>query len=281
MQLVVGWRNADGDGSVSTALPGDGTSGQAFEVCASGHGSVWRRPAVTVDQEADTDAARQGKVVLFDVQYRRSWLEYYQFYARRDRYGVDDYDVIVKCDDDIVYVDVDKFPAFVAKRCAYTQPMLLFASIVNNGMAAWYQQQAGILPRDVFVATYEPKGFCKLWSHATHAAALHAWLLDSNAPPRADLVVLHPIDHRVSVNFFAVLGRDLKAVYGAVGEDDERDLTQLLPGVLGRPVAFDLGMVVAHLSFDRQRATGLDEPSLVARYEGAAAALVEGARSAQ
>lgn len=229
------------------------------------------RLSLYAERPEPPEAQRQGKVCLYEVNERRSWLEYYRHYA--DAQLAPD-DVIIKCDDDIMYIDVERFPAYVARRRQDILPLLLFPSIVNNGMAAWYQQQDGLLPRQVFEATYEPRGFCRLWSQGRYAAALHDWFLSDHGAIRYRALGLcpepavdrHPIDARISVNFFAILGRDVRAVYGVIGGDDEGELTQRMPGVLGRPLTFDHTMYVAHLSFNRQRSTGLDEPFYVARY---------------
>ena len=78
-----------------------------------------------------------------------NWGEYYSYYSETEEY--EDEDIIIKCDDDIVYIDVDKFEAFLNEL---TDKGLYFPNIVNNDVCAYIQTQNGV---HELLKTVDPK----------------------------------------------------------------------------------------------------------------------------
>ena len=77
----------------------------------------------------------------------KSWKNYYNHY--NDKKYVND--IILKCDDDIVYIDLNKLPKFIdfVKNNEYD---LVFANTINNGVAAYFQQNKyNLIPSDLMV----------------------------------------------------------------------------------------------------------------------------------
>ena len=68
------------------------------------------------------------------------WTSYYKYYAA---YAGSMYNrtVLVKIDDDIVYLDLENFQSFITYRVNNRIPYLLFPNVINNNIAAYYQQQ--------------------------------------------------------------------------------------------------------------------------------------------
>lgn len=61
---------------------------------------------------------------------------FYQYYSKY----IEDDDILIKCDDRIVYMDLDKFNKFVEN---ITQDGLYIPNIVNNDVCAYFQHQEG------------------------------------------------------------------------------------------------------------------------------------------
>lgn len=214
---------------------------------------MWLRD--TFDKEGRTERLY---VKVFHPNKSRGWRDYYEHY-RRDRYPEH---VIIKCDDDVVFVDVDAFEGFIQRRLQNTQDICAFASIVNNGVVAHLQQKQGLIPASLGEFPYDT--FCgKLWNEGYLATRLHyyfvqnkdAWL--SMTREIEGQLYRHPIGDRISINFFAILSQDLP-IYQEVGHDDEADISIHLPLRKNRHHYVDLGFTVAHLSFYRQIETGLN-----------------------
>lgn len=207
---------------------------------------------------------------LIHVHNKGSWTEYYKYYTQSKFPN----SIIIKCDDDIVYIDTDAFSNFIKERSSDKHTLLMFPSIVNNGVCAYHQQRLGLidasfgeeLPYDIFNG--------KLWSSGKLCSKLHqyfidnvsAWTLKSSAKTPA--TIQHKIGDRISINFFAILSEDL-FLYDLLTTpypDDEHELTTVLPPKIGRYHSIYMPMTVAHLAFYQQRSTGLDEPDMIKRY---------------
>lgn len=71
--------------------------------------------------------------------YMFGWTTYYRYYAYHYPFQVAD--VFIKCDDDIVFIDTDKFPIFLAQLSPHS---LNFPNIVNNDVGALFQTLRGV-----------------------------------------------------------------------------------------------------------------------------------------
>jgi hypothetical protein len=82
---------------------------------------------------------------------RLAWTDYYRYYGEYGKRHPND--IIIKCDDDITFVDIFKLPYFISvlQREETDESVVdgvLFANIINNGVAAHYQQTLwNILPK--------------------------------------------------------------------------------------------------------------------------------------
>ncbi len=195
------------------------------------------------------------------------WIEYYKHY--------NDYrypnNVIIKCDDDICYIDTNNFSSFIQKRLQEREFIFIFPSIVNNELCAFYQQQHDLIPKEeVGEMFYEPLGSGSLWKDGHKAQRLHAYFLGNMktwqniSQQLTDIQTIKQGD-RISINFFAVLSKDLY-IYQLVVIDDEGELTQVLPTYLNRSHGIMMNYIVSHLAFCKQRETGLDSSYVIKQY---------------
>jgi len=204
----------------------------------------------------------------------KRWDEYYKHYNEA-RYP--DH-VIIKADDDIVFVDTSGFEGFLRKRLIHRDVLLMFPSIVNNELCAYYQQLHELIPEEgIGKMLYQPKGFGELWKDGKVTQALHEWFckhcdlwleksqgIGDEGGGEEGLQYIK-IGDRISINFFAVLSKDL-FVFQLIFWDDEKELTEILPGVLNRPLAIDMNFCVSHLAFFKQRESGLDVEKVYKDY---------------
>ena len=206
---------------------------------------------------------KNQKMKLFHPVNKKSWGEFYKHYTQ-ERYP--DH-IIVKCDDDICFIDTLHFSDFINRRIKDHQHIFTFPSIVNNEICAYYQQEHDLLPKG-FIG-YQPMGFGTLWRNGIQAENLHNMFLDNPIEFIKKSLPLKTIDiinnHRVSINFFAVKSKDLH-VFQLIGDNDEGELTQIIPGKLKREHCIDMGLVVSHLAFYKQRQTGMNVDKIYKRY---------------
>lgn len=174
------------------------------------------------------------------------------FDAYYDHYRKEDYDdaVFLKADDDIVYLDLEQLPGFIAHRLSDPETFLLSANVVNNGVCAYFQQQRGVLPPTFPYMPYPPEGmYGLLWERADLAVQLHRIFLGAPRSFGFPGTTLAP--DRLSINFVSYLGRDLDLIQGLRG-DDEDMLSVKIPRATGRSNLIHNPFVVSHLSFYSQ-----------------------------
>lgn len=188
----------------------------------------------------------------------------YDFYAKRLQTFSNS--IFLKCDDDIVYVDLEKLSEFIEFRRTNPKYVVVSANVVNNGVCAYWQQVAGSIPEQVGHFERPPGGFGgSLWQSAERASELHDYFLqteDKRLPLPAKVI---DWNERQSINFIAWLGRDLIHMALPKG-DDEHALTVGLPTFLNRPTAIYADFTVSHLSFGPQE-KGLDLDRLIDGYD--------------
>lgn len=202
------------------------------------------------------------------VQNKGRWSEYYNHYTK-ERYPNH---VIIKSDDDVVFIDVDSFNGFVERTVQEDMYIMRFASIVNNNVCAYHQQQWGLIPLSLSEFPYEC-AFGKLWNDGALCTSLHSYFLDNHKEWLAKCKTLepkthaHPLGDRFSINMFAICSKNLDFFQKIANDyDDEYACTVVLTRNLGQHHAIDREFTVCHLGFYMQRKTGLDENLLIERY---------------
>lgn len=214
------------------------------------------------------------------IYYIRSqtcgWYEYYKFYHQNPLHPRD---VLIKADDDIVFIDTSRFAGFVRTIRFYERVFLWSANIINNGMSAAFQELDGVIdgglvvvPEEERVVTNHSKmmeiepacpnqlSAC-LSMNGTRGKALHQAFLE--APTNFTTPVpgkeLRLMKGRCSINFIAFLGqnfpRSLTHLHNnphgdAVGGNDEVALTLGVAEI--EENAIYMPLVVAHGSFGTQ-----------------------------
>lgn len=211
------------------------------------------------------------------VRDKSEWTEYYD----RDFGALHGEDaIIVKCDDDVVAIDIAEFAGFVKCRVDNPDVLLMFPCIWNNGFCMHLLQNErrhSALAGAPFSFERNFEGFERIVGDGAMGSYAHETFLrlrEGGCPVSSSVgedVTHVPTNQRVSINMFAVMARDWKHFAGIC--DDEKMLTQVLPGQLGRNCAIYWPMSVAHFAFGPQRATGLGdevEKVLLARYDALA-----------
>jgi hypothetical protein len=196
------------------------------------------------------------------------YLPFYRHYARH----LPDYagDVFLKCDDDIVFVDLDGLRRFIAFRRANPHYFMLSANVVNNGVCAFFQQQRGVFPSGLLELEMPPNGFCgSLWDSGRKAEILHDRFLQDPARFQETVPEITEWNARQSINFIALLGADFVHIPDLM-EDDEDFLSYRGRVRSRRPNAIYNPFTVAHLTFFPQE-RDFDHARILAGYAALAA----------
>lgn len=217
------------------------------------------------DDEQFVKSLEGGYIKVHHPTDKTTWVEYYRHYTKE----IYPDHVIIKSDDDIVYIDVDAFPGFIQRRIENKDDFLAFASIVNNCVCAAIQQQDGLIPESVGSFPLTCGG--PLWKSGALAEKLHEYFLNNKEEWLTKARSLAPqthrwMRHRISINFFAILSQDLDIFNTVLQPDDEHVLSVTLPHDLNRQIYIDKAFTVSHLSFYTQRDDGIQEGRLQEMY---------------
>jgi hypothetical protein len=183
----------------------------------------------------------------------------YRFY----HYLTDTNAIYVRLDDDIVFVGPHTVEHIVRHKTAHPTLFLVFPTILNNTRMSYWLQQAGLLPFEWNTLTdhfLEPTA----WRDPYFAASIHRralTVINSGAPDELDRFSLpeHVTtgrssdgvpNNRISVNCFAIDGRDMAACN--VPWDEEGYLSHHRPDQLRRFNGIAPGAVVCHFAYHPQ-----------------------------
>jgi hypothetical protein len=204
---------------------------------------------------------------IFKVHDKKTWKEYYMYYANVNYSNPET--VLIKCDDDIVFIDVDQFQTYIDKRRENSSHLIAFASIINNKVPGVIQRHFGQWPdftdEDIGHSMYSGATCERL--HSSFIKNIKEFLKISRdiGPEHRTCEVAKNAAALVNINFFAILAKDLK-LFQYCWENDEYDLSQRIPMFINRSNYIDPGFVVSHMSFTKQRECGFDETEVLSKY---------------
>ncbi len=189
---------------------------------------------------------------------KRIWYHYYNYYYK----NVNEYDIVIKADDDIIYIDINEFKNFIRN---ITEDKLYFPNIINNDVCAYYQTKYGIhnlFNYDVSlkidkIGLYEP--LTSWYMESKKAMDIHTLFLSEPNKCKLNINALIEYGNRISINFFAIKGSAIKKYYKYMTIntciDDERYFSKMAT-IFGLH-KINLNMNVVHFQFGPQNADGL------------------------
>jgi hypothetical protein len=185
----------------------------------------------------------------------KSWKNYYNYY---DNINFND-DIIIKCDDDIVFIDLIKLPKFIDfiknKGDEYD---LIYANTINNSVCAYFQQNKyNLIPTNLMLLEYPHEGYCgTLWESGKKAEMLHNYFIENyqkflNYKYDDDII---PITSRFSINFFGYKGNKWSKIKDTCLNTNEDEYILTFDYVKNRGFKNVLytDFYVSHLSFFAQ-----------------------------
>jgi hypothetical protein len=192
---------------------------------------------------------------------KNSWKNYYQHYLDPSYTN----STIIKCDDDIVFIDLARLPLFISKIRGNPElptPFdILYANTINNGVSAYYQQKyLYVIPKEIGDFEYPPGGFGgSLWESGEKASILHRHFVKNRALYTGgdysdnDFIEIHS---RFSINFFGILGENwykiADAYQGSDNGTDEYNISVAFRENRGLKTVMYSPFYVSHLSFYSQ-----------------------------
>lgn len=185
-----------------------------------------------------------------------SWCPFYKFLTT-----FEDNDVIIKCDDDTLYFDVETIRAAAEFRWKNQDALLMHANTINNGITAYHQQKQNVWKFEGadILKRYPTSGLTgPLFSHPDVACECHKQFAEDliQDESNVDLYKLHTNPYfaaRVSINMIFMLGKD-REVLSKIDTQDEYMTSSKIGQQLNRPNQVIGDFVCAHHTY------GVQEP---------------------
>lgn len=201
---------------------------------------------------------------IFSVTDKSNYGEYYKYYTS-ERFP-DPLTVIVKCDDDIVFIDTSVFDEFIKARRLDTDAVLMSPAVINNPMCGVIQSQRGVL-QGLKRTDFGMDASCANKIHKQFLKNPRRFITECRKTNRFSELPT-AAQYRFNINFIAVLAKDLDILFQNefVAIDDERFLGITAPMFYKRNIVIDLHFIVCHMAFTSQREQGYDETRHLEKY---------------
>lgn len=199
------------------------------------------------------------------------WAEYYEYYA----ITTDDYDILIKCDDDIVYIDVNSFEKFINE---VKENSLYFPNIINNDVCAYIQSINNVhnlvdtidLKLMVTGCTTPLTGWNGWFTQPEKADKIHNLFLSD----RTKFIINKPNiswSSRISINMFAGTFNTIKKYFNLfkqIGNGDDEAFFSSKVCEFTKSINYIVPYFnVVHFSFGPQLVDGLDDKYVNKYYE--------------
>jgi hypothetical protein len=193
---------------------------------------------------------------------KRIWYQYYKYYRK----NTNENDIVIKSDDDIVYIDVDQFDNFINNM---NKDCMNFPNIINNDVCAYYQTQNNI--HDLF--HFPPEKMKKInekinkvgcgsplsnwFTRFDKADEIHKLFLED--PNKFNMNGIIEYGNRISINFFAIHKKSIYKYFKEIKKhdyDDERNFGRAMERLNKHRIDFSFKIV--HFQFSPQNGKELD-----------------------
>jgi len=193
-----------------------------------------------------------------------NWNEYYEYYSNAT---YDPEDILIKCDDDIVFLDVDQMPLYLNE---IKQGGIYYPNIVNNDVCAYIQYKYGIhnlISEDDIYKKYgtDCKPLTNLnigwYTRFDRAKAIHREFLANPEIFRINAPTL-PWKGRISINMFGSRFASIKEYYALFIKNGKSSDEEYFSHNISKDTAVSNYIVpfmnIVHFSFGLQNPGDLD-----------------------
>jgi hypothetical protein len=208
----------------------------------------------------------------------RRWVELIYRPRAAEGFGVGPYfdyctspdTLYVRVDDDVVFLDVDRFADFVAFRVRHPEYFLVYANTINNVLCSHIHQRMGMVGDECGVVAWDPfddvgwqSGAFAEWSHTCFLQAYHDQALQGYRFPERRM----QLGERLSTHVISWLGSEFAEFSGIVDAvDDEHWLSCVRPAIAGKPNAIFGDFLASHFAYGPQR-DHMDNTAILEEYD--------------
>ena len=196
------------------------------------------------------------------------WFYYYNYYFN----NTNDNDIIIKADDDIVYIDTNNFNDFIS---SINTDSLYFPNIINNDVCAYLQTRHNI--HDLFNydinSIINQKGYTKpltdWFKDYSKAYKIHSFFLENKDKFKFKSPYIYEFYNRISINFYGIRGSAIKKIYKDIDINNslfDEDYFGNIP-ILFESHKINIIMNVVHFQFGPQNCDNVLDFIFLSEYK--------------
>lgn len=205
----------------------------------------------------------ENEILLQKQNLKNNWKAFYQYISKWNNN-----DIIIKCDDDILFIDVYSLKNAIIDRINDKISFLIHSNCINNGVCAYFQSKLyPMLENELSI--YPEYGIMgPLFEKPELAYAMHKQFCNDILTNNFNKYIIDDvyITTRISINFILLRGSDAKYLE-KVDIDDEYELSSLIPEKLMRPNKIKGDLITSHLSYTLQNKVILNKHDLYIQYQ--------------
>lgn len=189
------------------------------------------------------------------IPEKPDWSPFYKEISKKQFY---ENSIIIKCDDDILFIDIANLQKAIYDRIQDTYSFLIHSNCINNNICAYYQKD--LFPHlSKYLSKYPIGGLLgPLFEYPKIAYSMHDYFTNSYFQSKNKQEWLNYytipdtyVKSRISINFILLRGEDCKYFKNIV-HDDEYLLSSFYPEKLLRPNKIKGDFITSHYSYGLQ-----------------------------
>ena len=203
-----------------------------------------------------------------NIPYQK--VDWSPFYSKFSNELSDEKSVIIKCDDDILFIDIYALKDAIQDRWNDKKSFLIHSNCINNGVCAYYlkdkfskiSHKISAFPKGGLLGILFEKPEI---AYAMHSDFTNELLTDLNNINKYIIDDVY-FTTRISINFILIHGQDIKHLIN-VKTDDEYELSSKIPERLLRPNKIKGDLITSHYSYKLQDRILTTRHELIENYE--------------
>ena len=209
--------------------------------------------------------SEENLVLINSNRKKIDWNPFYKYISTNSN----DNDVIIKCDDDILFIDIFSLKDAIEDRFNDKISFLIHSNCINNGVCTYYQSylfpklknELNKYPLGGILGIIFEKPEISYAIHNQFSTDIISNIDNLNKYLINDIY----INSRISINFILINGYDAKYLYD-ITTDDEYMLSSFIPEKLCRPNKIKGNLITSHLSYSFQDKIILNRKDIYNNY---------------
>ena len=186
------------------------------------------------------------------INEKQDWSPFYTKISEEEFYKDS---IIIKCDDDILFIDINGLKNAIQDRIEDKYSFLIHSNCINNNICTFYQKH---LFKNItrHLSNYPIGGIMGiLFENPKIAYSIHKYFLNiclENINNLKEFIIDDVyLNTRISINFILINGEDCK-YFKDIKYDDEYEISSYFPEKLYRPNKIKGDFITAHYSYALQ-----------------------------